>query len=352
MSLLQGVLGRGNRRLGDVLYTAHRKGCSFDGWTENFKPDLWFEAFREHDIEPEQLLKPIPFDKELPWSHIIKSVSKEQLQKERQRTSTTLKTYQPVKNEEDDVKVSKPVIEYGRSKKKVMEKNTSAPTKNKLRLRWGKNDRFKYMSHLDNIRYIERAIRRANLPVAYSQGFNPTMKLSFGPPLPLGITSETELVEITLQTNLTNYMIDNLKKILVEGIYFLEACPVFSKSKSFSSLLNRATYTLPLESLEKDSDTIQKRIDLLLSADNLEVSRVGKAETKTVDIRPGIFDLHLEDDLLEMTVGIGEACYVRPAEVVAAILQSETDSVHTYNFHRRELYRVDKEGNKISAMDV
>jgi len=352
MSLLQGVMGRGHRRLGEVIYSAYRKGCSFDGWSENFKPDLWFEAFREHDIDPEQLLKPIPFDTELPWSHIVKSVSKEQLQKERQRTSTTLKTYVPTKTEEINDITPKPFIEYGRSKKKVAERNASAPTKNRLRLRWGKNEHYKYMSHLDNMRYIERAIRRANLPVAYSQGFNPTMKLSFGPPLPLGITSETELIEIILQTNLTSYMIDNFKKTLVKGICFLEARPVFSKTKSFSSLLNRAIYTLPLESLEKDTEIIDKRIDLILSADNLEVSRTGKTEIKTVDIRPGIFDLHIENDLLEMTVGIGEACYVRPAEVVTAILQSNTDSIHIYNFHRRELFRVDEGGNKINAMDL
>ena len=213
-SALCALLGRGGREIGAVIETAFHRGCRFDGWRENFRWDLWQAALQEHAIELEDYLRPIPFERVLPWSHIHKGATSQHLQEERQRTSSQLRDYRPP--------LATPVAEddngslaYGRRKKKLAARaTTAAPTKNCVRLRWGKSARCKYMSHLENMKAIERALRRARLPVAYSQGFNPTMKLSFGPPLPLGFTSEAEFVDVTLECNLMPYMIDSVKQAM------------------------------------------------------------------------------------------------------------------------------------------
>jgi len=349
---LQGVLGRGGREMADVILSAYNAGCRFDGWSEEFDASKWFAAFEQHKVDIREKLKPIPFDTDLPWSHIKKGVSVERLQKERQRTSSQLKTHTPdsfaTKGEES---TGSQRIEFGRGKKKVASRNLTAPTKNRVRIRWGKNDRYRYMSHLDNIRTIERALRRARIPVAYSQGFNPTMKLSFGPPLPLGFTSESEFVDITLDTNLMPYIIDNLKRAMPEGMDIYEAKVILGKTRSLSSALNRAVYTMPLEVLNKTDDLLDKACDLL-EKDRLYVKRVGKSETTTVDIRPALYGITIIDENLVMTLGVGEGGYVRPSEILQLLDTGHDIKLLSHSLHRLEMYRQDEQGEKINAMDV
>jgi radical SAM-linked protein len=216
---------------------------------------------------------------------------------------------------------------------------------------WGKTARYKYMSHLDNLRTLERAIRRSDMPIAYSQGFNPSMKLSFGPPLPLGFTSEAELVDITLDTNIMPYMINNLKLALPDGIYIVDSRVVFTKAKSISSLLNRVIYTVPFKEKWNESD-LNDKVTALLDSQTLEIERVGKSGTKVVDIRPGIYDLKVENDLLVMTMGVGDGGYVRPSELLRLLTEDDDDAYLAYMVHRKEMYRVDENGEKIHPMDL
>ncbi len=349
-AMLQGILGRGGRELGEVILSAYRAGCRFDGWSEEFEYQKWFEALERHGISIADRLKPIPFDAELPWSHIRKGVSIEHLRQERQRTSSQLKEFS-YSSESILEEPSTPQMEFGRGKKKAATRNVAAPTKNHLRLRWGKSERYRYMSHLDNIRLIERAIRRARLPVAYSQGFNPSMKLSFGPPLPLGFTSEAEYVDIVLDTNLMPYMVEQLQRAMPEGITIYEAKAVMGKAPSLSSMLNRVVYTLPLKELGESDDTMEKKAGALLEADRLYVERVGKSETKTLDIRRAVYELRVEEGMLVMVLGIGEGGYVRPIEILQLLEPKEDVRMLSFRFHRKEVYRQEQD-RKIDAMDI
>jgi len=350
-ALLQGVLGRADRRMADVIEAVYRRGGRFDGWSEDFDYELWFAAMEENSIDLNTCLQPIPFKAELPWGHIVKGPSREQLQEERQRSSTQLKESrrQPSIGEAAAGE-SRSSVSFGRSKKKVVGRNTAtAPTKNRVRLRWGKTTRYRFMSHLDNMRAIERAIRRAGMPVAYSQGFNPTMKLSFGPPLPLGFTSETEFVDITLEENLMPFMIDNLRRVLPEGLDILEARVVYGKSQSLSAGLNRAVYSLPESALPLD---VGPRVAELLSARRLEIERAGKTDSKLVDVRPGIYELFSKDGQFEMVLGLGEGGYVRPTEVAQLLLVERSELVPGLPFHRKVLYRQNGDGSVTSAMEL
>jgi radical SAM-linked protein len=351
-NMLQAVLGRGGREMGRVILAAYNKGCRFDGWTDHFKFSKWAEAFTECGIELADHLKPIPFSNPLPWGHITKGPSAEHLQKERERTSATLKDYTPWQGRDDKAdEPETPAMSFGRATKKAPTRAVVAPTKSRVRLMWGKTARYKYMSHLDNLRTLERAIRRSDMPIAYSQGFNPSMKLSFGPPLPLGFTSEAELVDITLDTNIMPYMINNLKLALPDGIYIVDSRVVFTKAKSISSLLNRVIYTVPFKEKWNESD-LNDKVTALLDSQTLEIERVGKSGTKVVDLRPGIYDLKVENDLLVMTMGVGDGGYVRPSELLRLLTEDDDDAYLAYMVHRKEMYRVDENGEKIHPMDL
>jgi len=350
-TVLKALFSRSGREVGPVIEQVYRGGGRFDGWAEGFKPDLWFAACEQHGIVVHDRLKPLPFSADLPWSHIRKGPSAEHLLEERQRTSSQLREYTPKVRPADESQSPEPQLQYGRAKKKVASRNLAAPTKNRMRLRWGKTERYKYMSHLDNLRLIERSIRKSGLPVAYSQGFHPQMKLSFGPPLPLGMTSETEYFDITLETSLMPYMLDKLRAAMPEGIEIFDAAVVLGKMPSLSSLLNRVEYSLVLDDKD-DVETITARAAEIMQADTLEVVRTGKNGSTAVDIRPAVYDISVKVDSMTLSLGVGEGGYARPTELLAILAGPDRAKTLALRLHRMAMYRVDTEGNRLDPMTL
>ncbi len=349
-AMLKALLSRGGRQMADVIEQVYRDGQRFDGWHEDFNPERWFVTCGAHGIDVFERLKPLPFTADLPWSHIRKGPSAEKLQKERQKTSVQLKEYKPKFRPDDHPMDREPEIEYGRSKKKVASKSQVAPTKNRVRLRWGRTERYRFMSHLDNLRLLERSIRIAKIPVAFSQGYHPTMKLSFGPPLSLGFTSEAEHVDITFDSRMMPYMIDKLRDALPEGIEIFDAGVVLDKAPSLSSQLNRVEYLLQTDDI--DNVELQRRVDDLMARESLVIERVGKKKTTELDIRAAICDIAVRNDAIDLTLGIGEGGYARPDEVLARLFAPERVKPLTYRLHRKAMYRIDERGNRIDPMQL
>jgi radical SAM-linked protein len=262
-----------------------------------------------------------------------------------------LKDYTPIDFSQSEPTTQPSAQDFGRSRKKVTSRNPLPPTKNRIRIRWGKTNRSRFLSHLDNIRMIEMATRRADLPIEYSQGFNPTPKLSFGPPLSLGMTSEAEYVDLLLTQNFSSSMIEKLKNSMSGGFYLTEAKVVFGNAPSLSARLNRATYELSADEF-KTTDGITDIINDLLSRQTVEVERVGKKGTKQVDIRPGLFDLKYENDRLAMELGIGEGIFVRPSEVISFFTDKLVCEIPALAFHRKRMYRIDENETVIDALEL
>jgi len=352
MAMIAAVIGRGDRRVADVIESAYCSGCRFDSWGESFDFQKWTEAFAQNNFDPAEKMKPIPFTQRLPWAHISKGPSVEHLIEQRQKTSLQLRPHvtlmdEPVKDEVGNE--SQPA--FGRGKKRVVPRDQTAPTKNRVRIRWSKSARYRYMSHLENLHLMERALRRARLPVAYSLGHNPIMKLSLGPPLPLGFTSEAEYIDVTLESNLMPYMIDNLRRQLPEGIELLEARTALDKKASLGAALNRAEYTVSVEHWE-NRERLGAMLGELMASAKLECERGAEDKLKTVDIRPALHALTIEHDLLLMVLGLGEGGYAKPTEVAGFLREGLTVSNEALRFHRRALFRIDDFGRRIDPMDL
>jgi hypothetical protein len=92
-SLLEGVLARGDRRLGAVIYTAFKNGCKFDSWDDHFKYDVWMDAFNQHNIDPYFYTKrKREFTELLPWDHLDYGVSRKFLENENKKAHQNLTT--------------------------------------------------------------------------------------------------------------------------------------------------------------------------------------------------------------------------------------------------------------------
>jgi len=356
LSFLEGVIGRGGPEMGAVIETAFEAGARFDGWGERFDFELWKTAFEKNDLDPYQYLKGRPFSEKLPWSQIVLHVSTEQLIKERNRTSTTLK--------EADTEPKKPVepetesnIEggFGRSRKKSTGRTGLPPVTGNVRIRWGRKGLARFLSHRDNLRVFERAIRRSEIPIAFTQGFHPHMKMSFSPPLSIGYISEAEYLDLTLERPFQPDMAELLKAELPDIFFIVSTGMILNSKISLSGKLNRVEYQVKVE----PDDNIKGKIDRFMALEKVEVTRISKGNEKMVDIRPAIYKLDYEMEnvdnkntgIINMELGIGTGGYAKPPEIIEAAKIIDKEFIPALLFLRKEMFFVDDSGNRKMPME-
>lgn len=344
---LRAALTRLHANTSGLLQAVASKRVSTD--TDLFS--CWEEALTENKIAESDLRKPISFSASLPWSIGQTDAANEELRTRRQTASALTVSIPLTSIYEMKQATPEPVMEFGRGKKIIPSRNTAAPTKNQVRLRWGKDERTRFMSHLDNMRLLERLLRQTQIPVAYNNAKRPTMKLSHCHPLPLGFTSEYELIEITLNTNWMSHMIDSLKNALPDGILLYDIRISFGQTQSLSAVINRATYTLSLSDIVS-AEHFNERIGTIKKANELVIQREGKSGVTPVDIRSALFDVFIQDNTLTMTLGLGEKGYARPTEIFSLLDTENKNALASLPFHRKELFAVDTIGNRIEGMQV
>jgi radical SAM family uncharacterized protein len=255
LSFLEAVFARGNRKLGQVLANAVENSCRFDQWDEHFNFHKWQEAFTKAGVEPGFYANRIMGQEEiLPWSHIDAGVSPEFLWADYQKAKnmeTTPDCHLSCSScgvEDCQMDVFRKIETLPAQLKQLSQSRTILSPMQKIRVKFSKKGEAKYISHLELMVMFNRALRRAKIPMAYSQGFNPHPKMSFGPPLAVGFESNTELVdiELTIYSELST-MIKNLSREMPPGINLMEGQEVPLITKSLSASINGAVYEIVVE---------------------------------------------------------------------------------------------------------
>lgn len=190
----------------------------------------------------------------------------------------------------------------------------------RLRITFAKTEAMRYTSHLDLHKAWERAMRRADLPLVYNQGFNPRPKLQLAAALPLGFTSRCELLDVWLGENERSLdeIRTSLEGALPPGIHLLDLQPADPAEPALQTRLRSAEYTLTLLDL---ADQLENKLAGLTQAQHLPRQRRGKP----YDLRPLIEVLAIlpPDEggcqRLCMLLAAQEGRTGRPEEVLAAI---------------------------------
>ncbi|MGF7186172.1 radical SAM-linked protein [Desulfitispora alkaliphila] len=214
----------------------------------------------------------------------------------------------------------------------------------------------KYVSHLDLAQAFERSMRRASLPLAFSQGFNPHPKMSFGSALAVGLSSSGEYmdVELTEEWSESEFK-EALNRVLPEGLHIERVLLLKEKNVKLMALINRAKYQVLIPFT--GNHDIEEVVHELLARKELPVLRRTKKGEKERDIRPGIMRLEGRVEgstvLLEMTVETGSGGNVRPEEVVQLINEVSNMSLEPEmaKYHRVGLY-VQEGGQLLTPLDV
>jgi radical SAM-linked protein len=197
-------------------------------------------------------------------------------------------------------------------------------TRQRLRITFAKGEPIKYISHLDLMRTWERALRRAQVPLAYSEGFNPRPKISIAAPLPVGFTGRGEVMDVVLSRRTSPYnFAKRLKSQLPPGLEILSVEEVYLSLPSLPSQMRYAEYRVAVESKETLAE-MEKRVVQVLSAQDLPRQRERKGKVTEYNLRPLIDDLWIEGReggacVLGMRLQSDSQATGRPDEVLEAM---------------------------------
>ncbi len=386
VSFLEGVMARGDRRLAGVVRRAYEKGARLEAWTEHFDFRLWDDAFAEAGIDPAEYLAARDAGKPLPWDHIDGGPSREFLLEEREKAlrgeitpdcrlegcfdcgacgptgtggaaggegiADATRELPPRDGGGacgDTPDVTRRPSGFGRRIRRARPEGSEA----RWRVRFAKSGRLRFLSHLDIVRAIIRATMASGLPIAFSQGFNPHPKLSFGPPLPVGTTGNAELFDVELTRGVPAEDVETgLAAFLPEGLEIIEAAQVTGRlSITAEAEAARYTATIPTSFGSLTDDEIDAKLDAVRRLREVEVKRGER--TKVVLPAEGILELRRVESGapgsaggkgLSIVLKLGEKGAMRPLDVLDLLLEDHHEALLVH-VHHDELLRRRRDGN-------
>lgn len=194
----------------------------------------------------------------------------------------------------------------------------------RLRIKFSRGGEVKFISHLDIMRLWQRALHRAGIPLAYSEGFSPHPRISLAAPLPVGVTSQAELMDILCTRPVSpHFFTSAVSQQLPPGIKILQVYQIALNMPSLQSQVSFAEYKVEVKT-EKDQREIESAITSLLSVKHLPWQHQRDTGRRSYDLRRLIDDLWLiEWHQSYCTIGMRLRCDAsgsgRPEQVIAAL---------------------------------
>jgi radical SAM-linked protein len=337
MSRLEGIWARGDRRLGPVLRAAHRRGCRFDGWSDHLNFKAWMEAFSDAGVDPDFFLtRTREIQEPLPWDHIDILVDKGFLAAEWEKalaeSGLTADCRFGACNACGvcDFKAIAPRVH---SQMALQGGETGHSTGlrtdsyRKLQVSYSKLGPARFFGHLELVNIFFRALRRAGIPLKYSEGFHPKPKVAFDNPLPTGLESEDERMIISVAEGVTPAaLLRRLNAQLPEGLH------VHTCSEDIQDQPTHCTFRVfwgknPPVELARSLERLDYDQNLVI------VSPKGKL--KKVALRDILLDVRQEDfNSLDMVLGCDPGKTVRATEVLKQAFGLTEERVKTVRIRK------------------
>lgn len=331
VSQIEAVMTRGDDSLCKYIEALYKKGCYLDGWGEYFDKNVWSETAEECGISLKDLaMKSFAIDEDLPWDFINIGVSKDWL----------ISEYNSAFNQPSELNIQ-PTCEHKcvncgvcpqLKVKKVLapEYKSSVSTDDiipaerkdpsvctpdcnrvlyKYRLKITKKGILKYFSHLDWQNTFLKALSRTNLNIAFSMGFNPTMKVSMGVALPLFVESEGELIDIELLEDTPIEVIKNeLENVLHENAKLLDVKKLDKMCTSIDTTVVWAEYKVDFSDTNLYKiENIKYNVDKVCSSDEILIRKKNKKGLeKIINIKNSIKSYRFENGCLFIVLRTGQ----------------------------------------------
>lgn len=230
----------------------------------------------------------------------------------------------------------------------------------KIRIKFRKYGVMKFIGHLDIMRYFQKAMRRAEIDICYSEGFSPHQIMSFAAPLGVGITSDGEYLDIEVNsTRPTKESLRVLNETMVEGVEVVDYVQLPDNAKTAMSIVAAADYDLYFKegydapaTVEQFAEGIEK---FFTKPSEVLITKKTKKSEKVMDLKQLVYDFKVESKVQEDGVSVpsfylmlstGSSDNLKPELVVEALFEAlgYTYDANAIQIHRRDVYAVSADG--------
>ena len=351
LSVIEGVFARGDRRLAPALYEAWKNGAKFDGWSDLFDDSRYFAAFEKCGIDWEYFSRRTrTIGEPLPWAHTSPGVLERFLKSEWQKALAASLTEDCRRTHctgcgicptlgVDVIDYAGTETEYTAAPAEVhpcaAETDAEhapaehAPAERSLFVYRGlitKGEELRYVSHLDYANLFVRACKRAKLPMAYSEGFNPHMKVAFASALSLGAASDAEYVDFEMTEALSpSVVMKRLGEHLPRGAQMVRLKLWEGKHKALMADVDEARYRITVPYVG-DLDAVRESVRRYNAAESAVWERSTPKESRTIETKayvktPVSFQLENGRLVFWMNLVVTPQGSVKPIEVLSVIVR-------------------------------
>ncbi len=379
-SWLEGIVSRGDRRVGELFELAWREGCRLDGWSEHFDFGKWTRAIEKWGVDPAHCLRERAVDEPLPWDHVDIFITKKFLADDLADAKARM-LEEALKSDcrngchvcgviHEDKKLCNTMIQtYKKGMKdtaiwkqgpKPDTRIFEDPETMRVRFRFTKAEEIALLSHLELQNALGRMVRRAKVPVSYSQGFSPHMKLAMGDALPVGMSSEGEYADVRLRGEMDPAaFVEQMNDARASGITVQAACRIEIGAPSLTSRIAAASYRVSLARLGLSREEVRARVAEFLAQDEVvavkrvkKIARGAGVKESRFDVRSLVRSLEVVEDergpALAMLVGRRSGNLARPKDVLVPLLGLEAELIPDLRVHKIDSF-VDFRGALVSV---
>lgn len=212
----------------------------------------------------------------------------------------------------------------------------------KVRVKFRKFGPVRFIGHLDVMRFFQKCIRRAELDIAYSQGFSPHQIMSFAAPLGVGLTSDGEYMDIELNTVTTSAdMIQRLNDASVYGIEIVSMKELPEGAGNAMASVAAAGYTVTFREDRAPAFDYKEAFERLMKQEAILIHKETKKSTLEIDLKPGIYELSVkEDGSIYMLVDASSSGNIKPIQIIEALYEANGATLpeNAIYIHREDTY--------------
>ncbi len=333
LSALEGVLSRGDRRISGAILAAHRHGARFDSWSEHYNGDAWSKAFAETAIEPQNYQAERDPEAPLPWDHLCAGADRDFLLREREKAHAGERT--PDCRLEGclrcgpcDLDEGEKPSEYLREVKPITARERKPPRYRNMSFRYRatytKTGKAAFLGHLELKRIIERAFRRAELPLRYSSGFSPEPRMSYSSPVPLGVESTAEILDVDLVESMdAGELVERANARMPEGVVLYNARLISPRAPSITASVTKIKWRIDPASSGREfaAEELRGRIDGFMGKREIPFTKERKGKVRRVNMRDFVDSVELrEDGKVEITLNVLRELQIRASQVAQELL--------------------------------
>ncbi|MDE6751071.1 MAG: TIGR03936 family radical SAM-associated protein [Lachnospiraceae bacterium] len=228
----------------------------------------------------------------------------------------------------------------------------------KVRIQFAKYGVMKFIGHLDVMRFFQKAIRRADIDIRYSEGFSPHQIMSFAAPLGVGIESTGEYLDIEVNSmTSTDEIKDALNRVMVEGMEVISVKLLPDTVKNAMASVAAAGYIVVYNDLPIDE--IERKLADFHMQERIPVTKTTKKSVMEIDIKPGIFELKAgkginlpgkdinNQSAIYMLLDASSSGNIKPSMVIEELCKFCQTEFEKYNWQiiRTETYTKSEDGN-------